>query len=88
MQNRAQKKSPSTPDELATAYQTFDCSHDCYRDGPDDRAPCRGAGLVIDLRGVVVAPEGADLDYFAFVNYTTLGYGDVTPVERWICLGR
>ena len=25
--------------------------------------------------------------YFAFVNYTTLGYGDVTPVERWQLLG-
>jgi Ion channel len=33
------------------------------------------------------APEGADLVYFAFVNYTTLGYGDVTPVERWRLLG-
>jgi hypothetical protein len=25
--------------------------------------------------------------YFAFVNYTTLGYGDVVPVERWHLLG-
>jgi hypothetical protein len=33
------------------------------------------------------APENADLVYFAFVNYTTLGYGDVTPVERWRLLG-
>ena len=33
------------------------------------------------------APEGADLIYFAFVNYTTLGYGDITPVERWHLLG-
>ena len=33
------------------------------------------------------APDGADLVYFAFVNYTTLGYGDVTPVERWRLLG-
>jgi hypothetical protein len=30
---------------------------------------------------------GADPVYFAFVNYTTLGYGDVTPVERWRLLG-
>ena len=36
---------------------------------------------------VGAAPEGADLIYFAFVNYTTLGYGDVTPVERWNLLG-
>jgi hypothetical protein len=33
------------------------------------------------------APEGSDLIYFAFVNYTTLGYGDVTPVVRWHLLG-
>jgi hypothetical protein len=36
---------------------------------------------------VGVAPAGADPVYFAFVNYTTLGYGDVTPVERWRLLG-
>ena len=36
---------------------------------------------------VGVAPPGTDLIYFAFVNYTTLGYGDVTPVERWQLLG-
>jgi hypothetical protein len=34
-----------------------------------------------------VAAPGTDLIYFAFVNYTTLGYGDVTPVERWRLLG-
>ena len=33
------------------------------------------------------APVGADLVYFAFVNYTTLGYGDVIPVEAWRLLG-
>jgi Ion channel len=36
---------------------------------------------------VDAAPAGADLLYFAFVNYTTLGYGDVIPVERWRLLG-
>ena len=36
---------------------------------------------------VDAAPAGADLVYFAFVNYTTLGYGDVTPVQRWRLLG-
>ena len=36
---------------------------------------------------VGVAPPGTDLIYFAFVNYTTLGYGDVTPLERWHLLG-
>jgi hypothetical protein len=34
-----------------------------------------------------VAPAEADAMYFAFVNYTTLGYGDVTPVDRWRLLG-
>jgi hypothetical protein len=33
------------------------------------------------------APEGASLVYFAFVNYTTLGYGDVIPVDQWRLLG-
>jgi hypothetical protein len=33
------------------------------------------------------APEATDLAYFAFVNYTTLGYGDITPVARWRLLG-
>ncbi len=33
------------------------------------------------------APAGTDLIYFAFVNYTTLGYGDVVPVEHWRLLG-
>jgi Ion channel len=36
---------------------------------------------------VDAAPKGANLVYFAFVNYTTLGYGDVVPVERWRLLG-
>jgi hypothetical protein len=36
---------------------------------------------------VGVAPSGTDLIYFAFVNYTTLGYGDVTPLARWNLLG-
>jgi ion channel len=36
---------------------------------------------------VGAAPAGADLVYFAFVNYTTLGYGDVVPLERWRLLG-
>ena len=34
-----------------------------------------------------VASAGVDLVYFAFVNYTTLGYGDVLPLERWRLLG-
>jgi Ion channel len=34
-----------------------------------------------------VAPPGADRFYFAFVNYATLGYGDVVPVADWRLLG-
>ncbi|MET0670934.1 MAG: potassium channel family protein [Xanthobacteraceae bacterium] len=36
---------------------------------------------------VDVVPTGTDLVYFAFVNYTTLGYGDVLPREKWQLLG-
>jgi hypothetical protein len=36
---------------------------------------------------VRAAPPGTDLIYFAFVNYTTLGYGDVTPSDRWHLVG-
>ncbi len=32
---------------------------------------------------VDAAPVGTDRVYFAFVNYTTLGYGDVLPLEHW-----
>jgi hypothetical protein len=36
---------------------------------------------------VDAAAAGTNLVYFAFVNYTTLGYGDITPVENWNLLG-
>jgi hypothetical protein len=36
---------------------------------------------------VDAVPTGTNHLYFAFVNYTTLGYGDVVPVERWQLLG-
>ena len=31
--------------------------------------------------------RGTPLVYFAFGNYTTLGYGDLIPVEQWRLLG-
>ena len=34
-----------------------------------------------------VTPAGANPLYFAFVNYTTLGYGDVVPTDRWRLIG-
>ncbi len=36
---------------------------------------------------VDAVPDSTDHLYFAFVNYTTLGYGDIVPVERWRLLG-
>jgi hypothetical protein len=36
---------------------------------------------------VGAAPPGANLIYFAFVNFATLGYGDIVPVQRWLLLG-
>jgi hypothetical protein len=36
---------------------------------------------------VDAAPAGRYLLYFAFVNYTTLGYGDITPVQAWRLTG-
>jgi len=38
-------------------------------------------------RLVDVVPDTTDHLYFAFVNYTTLGYGDIIPAERWRLLG-
>ncbi|RTM15230.1 MAG: two pore domain potassium channel family protein [Bradyrhizobiaceae bacterium] len=36
---------------------------------------------------LAAAPAESDLLYFAFVNYTTLGYGDITPVLAWRLTG-
>jgi hypothetical protein len=36
---------------------------------------------------VDAVPAGKNWIYFAFVNYPTLGYGDITPVENWQLLG-
>jgi hypothetical protein len=36
---------------------------------------------------VDAVPGGADRLDFAFVNFTTLGYGDVVPAPRWRLLG-
>jgi Ion channel len=36
---------------------------------------------------VDAAPADRDQLYFAFVNYTTLGYGDITPVQAWRLTG-
>ena len=36
---------------------------------------------------VDASSQSADDFYFAFVNYTTLGYGDILPMARWRLLG-
>ena len=36
---------------------------------------------------VDLTPDTTSRVYFAFVNYTTLGYGDIIPVRRWQLLG-
>jgi polyferredoxin len=39
------------------------------------------------LVDVAPAESFGDLVYFAFVNYTTLGFGDIIPTPRWRLLG-
>ena len=75
--------------ELATAYQTFRLITVMIATVTVLMIAHLAEVLVWSLiyAAADVAPEGADLVYFAFVNYTTLGYGDVTPVERWHLLG-
>jgi ion channel len=36
---------------------------------------------------VNAAPDEAERFYFAFVNFTTLGYGDMVPTPQWRLLG-
>jgi len=76
-------------DELATAYQTLRLISVMIATVTVLMIAHLAEVLVWSLiyAAIDVAPEGADLSYFAFVNYTTLGYGDVTPVERWHLLG-
>ncbi|MGK9230570.1 potassium channel family protein [Inquilinus limosus] len=43
--------------------------------------------LVYNALDVIEWRAPGDAFYFAFVNYTTLGYGDVLPAPRWRLLG-
>jgi hypothetical protein len=76
-------------DELATAYQSFRLIAVMIATVIVLMIAHLAEVLVWSLiyAAVGAAPVGTDLVYFAFVNYTTLGYGDVTPVERWRLLG-
>src|ERR1700730_2012247 len=40
-------------------------------------------GWALTLAIVGAAPAGSDLVYFASVNYATLAYGDITPIQAW-----
>jgi hypothetical protein len=42
-------------------------------------------GVVYDAFNVI--PETVDPFYLAFVNFTTLGYGDVVPLPEWRLIG-
>ena len=76
-------------DELATTHQTFRLIAVMIAAVTVLMVAHFAEVLVWSLTYVVfgVAPDGADIVYFAFVNYATLGYGDVTPVVRWHLLG-
>jgi hypothetical protein len=76
-------------DELATTYQTFRLIAVMIAAVTVLMVAHLAEVLVWSLTYAIfaVAPEGSDIVYFAFVNYTTLGYGDVTPVKRWHLLG-
>ena len=82
-------KAARLADELATSYQTLRLIAIMIAAVTVLMIAHLAEVLVWSLiyAAVDVAPEGADLIYFAFVNYTTLGYGDVIPVKRWSLLG-
>ena len=48
---------------------------------------CEVAVWALAYRIFDVVPETLGFMYFAFVNYSTLGYGDITPVKEWQLLG-
>ena len=76
-------------DELATTYQTLRLIAVMIATVTVLMIAHLAEVLVWSLTYAIfgVAPEGSDIVYFAFVNYTTLGYGDVTPVMHWHLLG-
>ena len=60
---------------------------DCNRFDADGCASCRGSRSGRSPIRSWELPASTDDLYFAFVNYTTLGYGDISPVARWRLLG-
>ena len=49
--------------------------------------PTRGISVRCAYSLLGVVPSHVSPFYFALVNFTTLGYGDVLPVARWEILG-
>ena len=84
---------PGSEANVASIPRRRCCQRDQHRD------PCGAATslMVAHTLEVLVwamiyatvgaAPADSDLLYFAFVNYTTLGYGDITPVQAWRLIG-
>ena len=51
-------------------------------------AHCAQVGIWAFFYGLVgVTPADGDSLYFAFVNFTTLGYGEIVPVSHWRLIG-
>ena len=48
---------------------------------------CEVAVWALAYALIGATPPDVGRMYFAFVNYTTLGYGDILPVQRWQLLG-
>ncbi len=78
-----------TADELATSYQTFRLIAVMSAAVTVLMIAHLAEVMVWSLTYAIfsVALEGTDIVYFAFVNYTTLGHGDVTRrASVGICL--
>ena len=81
--------STDEPEGQCGVVNVSDANHD--RDGYGDYG-CTSIEVVVwalayAIVGAVPAAGGGSKIYFAFVNYMTLGYGDIVPVERWRLLG-
>src|SRR5215831_17475736 len=87
MTNAGARGSVHERTKKVAVFGAVDGGDDPDRSGLDGRARHRSDRVVVRLRIVSAASDDANLVYFAFVNYTTLGYGDVLPLPRWRLLG-
>jgi hypothetical protein len=77
-------RSTKIPERTIAALGRGDGGYDC---GADGGAQCRSRCLGNRYGLVNAVSDETARFYFAFVNYTTLGYGDVVPVKEWQLLG-